>query len=462
MPKPKKRSRQAVARLMESTSRSGRLLKPSQRLKEQEDVLPSDDTRTGDQLDELPIHDEDSSHSDHLDDVQLDSQDLKAQLAVAEATIQNLRMQLDSDHSASSSNQKKKSHTSDPSSEGRQLSSSIPNTSQLTNSHNAQSQSQHSIHSSIPPTSDNSQAYRMPESITEDGIRSMLQDALTNMMKPTDVNNKGEQLITNYMLLGSTVDQKIKAKIWAGEYIELATLRDRLDPSLSVSVQQDGNPSFQLRPSKSSPPMSFLPWLRLFSIYASVYLQRYPEQASSIITYIIHILDLQGKHQGQLWRLYDEQFRQMRVYADIPWHKTNWDLMLQTMHNTGDRNNYFNSNQSFRKPRFTQTQTRFNQSQPQSQTSYRTPKGFCYAFDRSGSCRSQPNCRFRHDCTKCFRRGHSRVNCYSRMPGVQQPQQGQQSFNNQPNYNSQPNLQPSTQQTSQQINKGAKPPNKSQ
>ena len=244
-------------------------------------------------------------------------------------------------------------------------------------------------------------------------IQQMLTGTLAHLINPSHQDRQGETLISNYLILGATLDPKIKAKIWAGEYVDLSSLQGTADPAVSVSVHDDGNPSISLKTSKSTPPASYFQWLRLFGIYAAVYLQKFPNQAPSMVTYMVRILEINTKHAGYLWRSYDENFRRVRAHVTeevLPWHRINWDLLLQNMSN-GPLSTPNPRNQPFRRNPNQTNQTRFD-------TTNRTPRGICFVYDKQGKC-DRPACRFEHKCTKCWRKGHPREKCYSK---VQQPQ----------------------------------------
>ena len=287
------------------------------------------------------------------------------------------------------------------------------------------------------PVPGTSQPIQIPPTATdnETQVHNILTEALSQMVNSTDVK-EGESDFSQFLILGATLDQKTKSKIWAREYIELSSLNDRPDPSVSVSVQNDGKPSISLKPTKTTPPSSYYQWLKLFSTYAAVYLQKYPEQAAGILTYMMYIFDLFRRHPGYLWRTYDVEFRKVRAFVDAPWHKPSWDLLLRTNHSVPDTNPIFNRNQPFRRNQnqnFRKQNTSFQRSD-----AYRTPKGFCFSFDKQGVCRNPTNpCPFRHECTKCWKRGHSRVRCYSRgqqpREQVREPVGENQPVNKQPN-----------------------------
>ena len=152
-------------------------------------------------------------------------------------------------------------------------------------------------------------------------------------LQQAEINNS--EAVANFLTLGATLDTKIKNKIWAGQYVELGSLSCRTDASLAVNVTEssDGQPHVALTTRKPKPPQNIYDWFRLFATYAAVYAERKPEQAPSLFTYLIRIIDMQRRHGGFAWRIYDEQFRRIRAFApNIPWHILNWQVANEALH----------------------------------------------------------------------------------------------------------------------------------
>ena len=137
-------------------------------------------------------------------------------------------------------------------------------------------------------------------------------------------------------------------------------------------------------------------WLRLFSTYASVYLERHPAEAPSMLTYMVSIMDMHRNHGGFAWRLYDEKFRRIRAMTPaLAWHITNWDLAMEALHSVAPSGRQAESQQSpFRAM----------------QSPRKPSSGVCYTFNRVGKC-ERANCPYAHVCSSCGRKGHARRAC---------------------------------------------------
>lgn len=187
--------------------------------------------------------------------------------------------------------------------------------------------------------------------------------------------------------LTSRVSPKIKAKIWANEYIDFGTL-------LSSSPQNEGKYSLSMSPSVGSsnkPQLTLEPchvskrihnisqWVSAFTTFVSVYAERFTNQTPQLMKYCDVVRDLALKAADWLW--YDEQFRYLRQSApdQFPWDQIHWELWLR-------------ASNTFRK---TQPQPPTNKPLFRSQF---FPKGTCWAFQAGKHC---SGCQFEHLCFKC-------------------------------------------------------------
>ena len=228
--------------------------------------------------------------------------------------------------------------------------------------------------------------------------QDLLSSVLQQMTAQTAVH--GEQsAISPFLVLGSTLDPKIKAKIWEGVYVELGGLSSPTDPTVSVAVSHDGQqPSVSLTPVKAKPPGNIIEWLRLFATYMCVYLQTHASEAPSMLTYMVNILDMHRRHGGFAWRVYDERFRRVRALApSMPWHVTNWDLAMDAVQTVVVR-----QSDTLQQP--------FRFGQRPNQQPARGPSAVCFAYNGTGKC-GRTACHFAHVCANCGRKGHPRIAC---------------------------------------------------
>ena len=397
MPKAKKKTKHIVVQeqLTAPVRRSDRTSRPSQRVREIEgmfDVPPPPPPPP-----KSPLHNGMEEDSDD------GNSDLTEQLEVAHERIEELQHQLNA-ALASQTQQTRSLHDTAKKSNQPSTSTGIFHESNRNHFQVIQEVEDDSFQPNIQNNTDTKTNNQKSQSAGN--LEQMLSSAITQIINPQVQDKEGKKLASSYLILGSTLDPKVKSKIWAREYIELSSLhQEQMDPAVFVSVQDNGKPSISLKPSKSSPPANFYQWLTWFSTYAAVYLEKFPEQASSMMTYMIRILELSRKHQGFLWRTYDENFRRMRSFVDFPWHITNWEMILQSMHSNFGMSNTFQKSQPFRRNFNKQNANEQNYRSPRtSEQSYRTPRGFCFSFDKQGRCTN-------HECSKCGMANHFRGNC---------------------------------------------------
>lgn len=195
------------------------------------------------------------------------------------------------------------------------------------------------------------------------------------------------EAVNSFLTAGTTLDPKIKAKIWNGEYVDLGSLRSQVSSSLGMTVVEgiDGQPQVALTPARNKAPQTIYDWQRLYHTYAAVFLQRHPTQGPAIFTYLTRILDLHRQHGGTVWRLYDEQFRRLRAHLPtLPWHVLNWQVLNDAMVN-----------------------------QPQSSSNFQEPKDrVCFAFNRKGFCKLEEKCQYKHICSLCKSPSHPKSRCH--------------------------------------------------
>ena len=237
------------------------------------------------------------------------------------------------------------------------------------------------------------------------------QDLLANILQQmtTPASTAGEQDgssgggIAQFFVLGATLDPKVKAKIREGAYVDLGSLGAPSDASVSVAMGSDGQPSISLTPSRARPPASILEWIRLFSVYASVYVERHPAESSSLFSYIVNVMDLHRQHGGVAWRLYDERFRRIRAMApELPWHMVNWDVAMGAIH-------------SGPAGRQVVPQAPLPFRQGAARSSPRAAPGVCFDYNYRGACTRTP-CRFKHTCITCGQ-GHPSRSCRAASAG---------------------------------------------
>jgi hypothetical protein len=182
--------------------------------------------------------------------------------------------------------------------------------------------------------------------------------------------------------IDASVNPKIKAKIWAHEFIDFGILRNSGagDTCYHLSVNSPHGSSLPTLSIELSHKPKAIPhigaWTSAFQIFVAVYTSKFPLDALALMKYSEVVRDLATR--GADWRFYDTQFRMLRHSnpADFPWGSTHWELWIRA--------------QNFNTACFSKAQApvRSNASPARPLV----PKGFCRKFHRGNDC---SGCNFR-------------------------------------------------------------------
>ncbi|KAI0215029.1 hypothetical protein LSAT2_032948, partial [Lamellibrachia satsuma] len=69
------------------------------------------------------------------------------------------------------------------------------------------------------------------------------------------------------------------------------------------------HPQMSMTQPRATPITTVGQWLRAFSTYPNVYVERYPAEAPSMFTCLCRIMDMHKRYGGMAWRVYDDRFR---------------------------------------------------------------------------------------------------------------------------------------------------------
>ena len=125
-----------------------------------------------------------------------------------------------------------------------------------------------------------------------------------------------------------TVPSKLVARIWKGEYIDMA---DLLRDNLEADRRRSGllTPSAvlaQAKPIRREVP-DILSWAQCFSVYIGVTAEKQPHRVKLLLAYQSTVLREARRCGGTGWRGYDSLFRQLAAADDtIDWSRLNPSL----------------------------------------------------------------------------------------------------------------------------------------
>jgi len=189
--------------------------------------------------------------------------------------------------------------------------------------------------------------------------------------------------------LGGNVTDKVKARVWANEFVDFSLLLsvspspDRYSLSVNTSSLSSGA-HLTLEPCKTSKKVTTInQWISAFHTFVAIYVVRFPNEAPKLMKYCEIVRDIAAKSGD--WLFYDEQFRLLRQTAPnkYPWDAVHWELWLKV---------------TFRGRQTPSNGDRPNNSRPRSSQSP-FPKGTCWAFQAGRFCGG--GCKFDHKCFKC-------------------------------------------------------------
>ena len=209
---------------------------------------------------------------------------------------------------------------------------------------------------------------------------------------PWDSGDQPRQVFTSIgITLGARVSAKLKAKIWANEYVDFGALLSVAPPrdkfTLSMSSTFSGQTHLTLEPCHTTKKVTTIQqWLTAFNIFVSIYSERAAGDAPKLMKYCEVVRDLSTKSGD--WLFYDEQFRYLRQSApeSYPWDQIHWELWLRAMTNfRGKPQLPASSDKGTSRTRFRSSNSTF-------------PKGTCWTFHAGRQCKG---CQYEHVCFKC-------------------------------------------------------------
>ncbi|XP_056001605.1 uncharacterized protein LOC130048632 [Ostrea edulis] len=220
-------------------------------------------------------------------------------------------------------------------------------------------------------------------------LGALLDNVLTGEPTGRNSDNNSQIQLTDSVPLGATVSAKVKLKIWNNEFVDLKfLLPNSTEEPLSIMVKS-GKIELQ-QASTNKNPITIHQWTDAYLIFISIYLQKFPQEASNLLKYMYQIREISKLHGDQAWRNYDESFRKIRETSLLPWERVVTELRLKA------------ASMGIRSPN--KSQGSFGKRQP-----FR-PR-YCFAYNKGQKCISHP-CKFSHTCQDC-NGPHPRLQCTS-------------------------------------------------
>ncbi|XP_061170705.1 uncharacterized protein LOC133180149 [Saccostrea echinata] len=228
---------------------------------------------------------------------------------------------------------------------------------------------------------------------------------LTNSTQGNVLNTTGP--LHSGRPLGQSIDKKLKAKIWAEEYIQLGALLFKNPYSKLQAVQGANNEiTFQHKEQKFYLKY-FTQWINAFHIFVSIYCEKFPNQSSNMMKYMAIVQKLNADVGEKAALYYDEQFRLWR--ADSP-SLMPWQLINQELHSEALQIGLKTKIQTWEKS--SKTNSSYTQQSGNKQQPFRArsqEKGPCFSFNNNAGKCLRTNCDFPHICLRCQGQHHKRI-----------------------------------------------------
>ena len=228
------------------------------------------------------------------------------------------------------------------------------------------------------------------ESSVQDEVSVLTQGTATEFTaQPLSLPSNSEPFASIAVALGSRVSPKLRAKIWANEFIEFGALlssspnHDIYSVCLTPSSSSSSQPRLTLEPRQPSKKIhTFLQWLAAFNIFVAIFSEKFPNETPRLMKYSEIVRDISSKPGD--WYFYDEQFRYIRQSAPdkYPWDTVHWELWIKAVINFCAK----------------AAQLKADMSSPRTRSRQSFPKGTCWLFHAGKYC---GGCKFEHSCFKC-------------------------------------------------------------
>ena len=256
---------------------------------------------------------------------------------------------------------------------------------------------QNTVTSQTPPTTQMADTEKSTETPASQTM------ALAGIIQEPATTNTGTNLQHSIARpLSTGIDAKIKAKIWANEYVEFKSLMStkQKEQNHLTLVEQDGSVSFVKAKSNNFKFNSINQWNNAFHIYVAIYCEKHPMQSTKLMKYAATISTLASQATLQAAMGYDKAFREWRESdpESLPWDQVNTELYQQAFGMAFLQKTSPSSQKNGEKYN--------NNLRPN-----KAPAGsYCFEFNNNGGKCTRRGCIYPHVCQTC-RGAHHRGTC---------------------------------------------------
>ena len=168
-------------------------------------------------------------------------------------------------------------------------------------------------------------------------LHSFSGEPLTGVALAQPHDRPGEIFTPMSLPIDARVTPKLKAKMWANEFInfwQLITVTpndEKFNISINTSTESPGQPTLCLEPLQKAKNISTIAaWTSAFQVFVGIYTSKFPAEAPALMKYGEVVRDLADK--GANWIYYDTNFRYLRQQksADFPWGTIHFELWIRS------------------------------------------------------------------------------------------------------------------------------------
>ncbi|KAK3106089.1 hypothetical protein FSP39_012562 [Pinctada imbricata] len=203
----------------------------------------------------------------------------------------------------------------------------------------------------------------------------------------TVAGNSG--FVSTAVPIQAKVSDKIKAKIWSNQFVEMKALLDNKDQdakrsNFHLKIDEDEESGFIIkqldkRDSDKQEIQSLSDWITAWNRYAAIYCTKYNDKHLQLAKHMETVRDI-AEVKGN-WRFYDKEFRQLISQGQVTWGDIHMEL-------------YVNA-------RLSATTATKSNNLGTKRHNVPIPKGACYQFHSGKICNAGRACKHQHSCFNC-------------------------------------------------------------
>ena len=180
-----------------------------------------------------------------------------------------------------------------------------------------------------PPLTTPAGATAYPPPLTTPAGATAYPPPLPDGVHPGEIPQASNMSSFSSVPLGGLVNSKLKARIWAGQYIELDLLLGGVvdNPVLIFDIRSQQS-SVQTREQPQHRINNIAQWTDAFLVFMAIYTDRFPTEVASILKYVQLMRTMAFTTKSNIFLAYDRDFRKLRAHNNMPWNVLHQGLLF--------------------------------------------------------------------------------------------------------------------------------------